>query len=295
MKPLFPFFAGLVCAAALSAIPARAAEPQPVRYSYLSGAGEGWSYAASGERPRWEGFEDFAEFYGGETFYECFLRGKFAGGLALAFPVLDDPSRPVDLSQERTFLGNLVKEEARDMNVYPFLEYTVCPFFRVMLSYYRIAVSTYNQNTDRIGDGTASLKGPWFAAKALWPLWDGRILPYATCGLAVLEGDYVEAAWWHYGYSSPADYAAHGSRRVPKSDHCRVMEVENATALVWGFGVACRPFAHWEADFAVTFLDANADADFHYDYPASGKVESVRSGYFAFDNHQFCLAAKYVF
>ena len=111
----------------------------------------------------------------------------------------------------------------------------------------------------------------------------------------MLDGNYDEAAWWHYGYSSPEEWEARGSRRSLKGDHYRVMEVEDATAFVWGAGVAWRPLEHWEADFSVTFLDANADADFYYDYPASGKIEEVRHGYFAFDNHQFCLAAKYVF
>ena len=296
MKKILPFLLAVFSAFPFSALSAPAASSRaPVRYSYLSGAGEGWSYAAKGERPRWEGFGDFAAFYGGNSFYECVLRGKFSGGLALAFPVLDDPARPEDPTQEHTFLGNLVKEKERRMNVYPFVEYTVCPFLRLALSYYRIAVSTYNQNNDRVGDGTASLKGLWFSAKCQWPLFDGRLLPYATLGVAVLDGNYAEAAWWHYGYSSPDDYRSHGSRRVLKNDHYRVMEVEDATAFVWGAGIAWRPFEHWEADFSVTFLDANADADFYYDYPASGKIEEVRHGYFAFDNHQFCIAAKYIF
>jgi len=261
----------------------------PVRYSYAVGAGEGWSYAARGERPLWEGFGDFAAFYEGDSFYERFLRGKLAAGLVLSFPVLDDKRR------EDAYLGNLVDEKEEGVGFFPEAEYTVCPFFRLMLSYYKIAFSAYNRNNGHASDGTASLEGPWVSAKAQWPVWDGRILPYASFGLAFLQGGFDAEAWWHYGYSSPAAFREQGSRKVLRGDHYREMEVDDATAFVWGVGVACRPFEHWELDLFANFMDAEADADFFLHYPADGSRRLMRHGSFAFDNHQFGIAAKYIF
>lgn len=223
-------------------------------------------------------------------FYDNWIKGKLSVGLSLSTLDLSHGKRPANTDED--FLGNineLTKESSTQ--VFPTLNYRVCDYFTLGVSYVKIEARTKNFNNLE-SDGNATLKGPVFTAEAAYPLWRELVIPHAGVGVATMSGDFKEDSWWHAGYSSPEDYESVGRDNNRYRRH-RYIDVDDDSCAFFAIGVSCRPAEHLLLDVSYRKLSLMPDCVFGYE--SKGRKSVMRTGDFDMSCDVFLFSVSYLF
>lgn len=196
------------------------------------------------------------------------------------------------------FLGNLdtLKEKSTD-GIGIALQYDVSDYFAVMFANdSHLELAAWNIGSEST-DGTLKLDGTTLMAIGQYPFVFPEqqldVIPYAGLGLTKVSAGWSHAAWWHYGWPTPAEYAAAGS---PRRHHgrSRWMCVDDPSpALTLMLGVGARYRAHVEFDIFYRIVDVDdVDATFRYD-STSGNV--CKTGSFPAKFSSLGASISYIF
>ena len=227
---------------------------------------------------------------GFRRFLRHWIKGKLSVGLSLSTLDLSHGKRPANTDED--FLGNineLTKESSTQ--VFPTLNYLVCDYFTLGVSYVKIEARTKNFNNLE-SDGNATLKGPVFTAEAAYPLWKELVIPHAGVGVATMSGDFKEDSWWHAGYSSPEDYESVGRDNNRYRRH-RYIDVDDDSCAFFAIGVSCRPAEHLLLDVSYRKLSLMPDCVFGYE--SKGRKSVMRTGDFDMSCDVVLFSVSYLF
>ncbi len=245
--------------------------------------------------PAWGLSKESSFFRAGDgSFYDTWLRGRLSIGLKYSSATLTKADRPADPTNTKTFIGNVNQLEEENPYYAPVVEYALCDYVRLEVSYYKVSARTRNFNHNQTSDGIVTMSGPYLGLKLQVPLWERRIFPYFSIGEALLHGDFDEDDWWYYGWSMPEDWETAGKPTGMRGGHTREIHVEDCNTFIWGFGLAVRPIPNLELEAFYTSGDPSADNEFGYGY-ANKPFDKHKDGDFTLDNHMWGFCAKFVF
>ena len=236
----------------------------------------------------------------GDSFYDAWIRDRLTIGLSLVYSQLTDNKREPDREGGKTFVGYLnLMEDENEFRVLPEVTYWAADYVRVKLAFEKVMARVYNYDASNphgphsSTDGIVKIGGPVLMLEAIYPLCDDTVFPHVGVGAFFGFASLHEDRWWHHGYSSAADHAAHGNTDKTKNGYYREIHVDDAVGLVVSAGVAWRPIDRLQLDLEVRQTWIEPDCEFGYAY--SNRWEKHRDGDFTFDNFAVALTASYVF
>jgi hypothetical protein len=159
-------------------------------------------------------------------------------------------------------------------------------------------LSVWN-NSGLSSDGTLKLKG--YTVQAIgqypWVISEEKVslTPYLGLGLTDVSASWSHAAWWHYGWSSPADYEQYGNGSTKaRNGYSRWMLPEDpSAAFTYTLGLVVQVYSHLDIDFFYRVVDLDdIDTNFRVRSP-SGPLR-IR-GAFPAKFSAYGVALKYVF
>ena len=131
-----------------------------------------------------------------------------------------------------------------------------------------------------------------------WPEPDWIIRPYVGVGVEYVDASFEHANWWHYGWSSPEDYArnGHGSTK-PHHGVTRTMVVKKpGCAPTLSGGVTIGVSRHVQLDAYVRWTDFDdAETVFRRRDPIHSHEYTMRTGAFPAEHIVYGIALKAVF
>ncbi len=228
----------------------------------------------------------------GGGFYEEWIEGRLSIGLTFSNYRLDDDQRIA--KRGSAYIGYVNKlDEDRPNRVLPLVEYKICDYLSIGLSYIQIEASTLNYN-NHLSDGSVAMEGPSLAVDLTYPLLGGKLRPHVGAGLAYLAGDFKEDTWWGLGYSSPGSWEYLGSpTKKRRGKYYRYIDVDDEIAPFFTLGLSYNPLDHLKLDASYRWLHVDPDCQFGYNY--SGKKDKHQDGDFDLSGGFFLLSASYVF
>ena len=236
-----------------------------------------------------------------ESFYGSYIKGRLHIGASFTSSTAKETSAPAGT----TYLGNLDDLREEDMNGIGFnIQYDLCDYVAIAFANdMHVEHAVWNKPTPEhpyeSTDGNLILDGMLYQVILQCPFrfFDGDLAftPYVGFGITDIKAKWDYAPWWHYGWSSPADYEYYGGgSKVPRKGNSRWMILEEpSTAFTFSAGVSVQILAHLELDFFYRKVSVDdIDATFHRRKP-SGPIERV--GYFPAEFSTLSLAVRYVF
>lgn len=196
------------------------------------------------------------------------------------------------------FLGYLdtLKEESSD-GIGLALQYDISDYFGILFANdAHLELSAWN-NGNESTDGTLELDGMTLMGLGQYPFVFPEqrldITPYAGLGITMIDASWSHEAWWHYGWPSPAEYAANGSPRR-RHGRSRWMCVDDPSpALTLTLGVAARYYTHFEFNVFYRYVNVeDIDATFRYD-STSGRI--CKTGSFPAKFSSLGASISYIF
>lgn len=234
------------------------------------------------------------------SFYDVWIRGRFAIGLSAVYSKLTDNKREPDRESGKTFVGYLNLMEDQDkLQFLPEITYRVSDFIRLNLAFEKIRARVYNYDmTNPRGhhsstDGLAKIGGPVLMAELFYPMCGNSLFPHVGIGAFFGFASLHEDSWWHRGYSTPEEFRACGSPMRTKSGYHREIHVDDGVGFAASAGLCWLPIDHFQLDLAVRQTWIDNDCEFGYTYPS--RWDKHRDGEFCFDNLAVSLTASYLF
>lgn len=225
-------------------------------------------------------------------FVNMYIRNRLSLGLTFSYFKLTEGDRPADRSHD--FLGNINQlNDVDNFLVLPTIDYVVCDYVSVGLTYMKISAETMNFNNN-LGDGTAVMEGPALTVDFTYPLYDGTLKPHLGLGLAILKGDFHEDSWWHLGYSSPDAWKYYGHSKHTRSGYFRYIDVDDAVEPFFSVGLTYLPHERVKLDASFRMIDLDPSCEFGYDYGRRGKSKHA-TGDFDMSGYFLLFSASYVF
>ncbi len=251
------------------------------------------AYAYSGREERIE-FEE-------KSFYETFIKGKVHVGVSFTTSTAKETKAP----DGTCYLGNLDELREDEMTGIGFnIQYDLCDYIALSFANdMHVEHAVWNRPTEAHAaestDGNLILEGMLYQVILQCPFrfsdnaW--ALTPYVGVGITDIKAKWDHAAWWHYGWSSPADYEAYGrGSTAPRKGNSRWMVLEEpSSAFTFTAGLSVQILAHLDLDFFYRMVSVDdIDAKFHRRKP-TGPVE--REGYFPAEFSTIGFGLRYVF
>jgi len=200
------------------------------------------------------------------SFYDDWIAKRLSIGLALTYGWVRDGHVSYDSTQKHNFIGNINDMDERDgVAVGLVARYAFLPWLAVEAANdFRCDLDAQNMDGASC-DGTLKLRSWRLQAILLWPDETWAVRPWAGIGIEDVSASFSHAPWWHYGWSSPEDYARYGQgSKKPHNGAMRTMSVEDpGIAPVLSLGVTAElhrnvrldVFGRWTGcdDVSVTF------------------------------------------
>ena len=216
-----------------------------------------------------------------DSFYNSYVKGRLRIGVSFTSSSMDK----TDAGAGNYFLGNLNKLKEEDtggvgLNIrYDFCDYVGVLFANDM----HTEVSAWNHGGEST-DGTLEIDGMLLQLTVQYPIRFGdlgfSITPYVGVGYTDISTKWSYAPWWHYGWSSPADYKKYGNgSKTPRNGYSRWMVPEApSNAFTFTVGVSFEMLEHLDVDlFYRNVAVDDVNAKFHV-YNENGTV--MREGAF---------------
>lgn len=231
--------------------------------------------------------------------WEKYISERLEVGISLANASMDKTHVPYDRSQHHNFLGNINNlDEDETLGIGIVVRYSFIDYLAVEASNdIHARLRTENMDGDTC-DGAIELDGWRVQLIAKYPFdFDTFIVePYLGLGLAFLSCSYSHENWWHYGWSSPEDYArnGHGSTS-PHNGATRNMDLSDPdTTPVITIGSSFVVSDHVVLD--VFWRDIDADpvkVDFYRE--ENGRHVPMRKGEFPIAHSALGCSVRYLF
>ena len=235
----------------------------------------------------------------GPSFFEQWIEWRLSLGVSLT--VADVLHRRVayDPAQEHNFLGNINDMEEDYRAAFGLVaRYEITPSIAVEAANdFRAKLEAGNNNGESF-DGALKLSG-WRAQVLLfWPEPDWIVRPYVGIGVAHVDAAFDHAAWWHYGWPSPGDYARYGKGSTkPHNGVTRTMYTNDpGFAPTLSAGATVGLSRHLQLDAFVRWTDSDdVDTVFRRRDKTHASEYTMRTGSFPSEHIVYGIALKGVF
>ena len=260
-------------------------------------AGAGHAYPASYSSSASHAHVDYEE----ESFYDSFIKGRLHIGASVTSSSAKTKTAPAGTY----YLGNLnnLKEEEMTglgFNIqYDFCDYIALSFANDMHVEHAVWNKPTVEHPYESTDGNLILDGMLFQVILQCPFrfhdnsW--ALTPYVGFGITDISAKWDYAPWWHYGWSSPADYEHYGNGSTsPRKGNSRWMILEEpSSAFTLTVGLSVQILAHLDLDIFFRNISVDdIDAKFHRRKP-TGPIE--REGHFPAEFSTIGFGLRYVF
>ena len=236
-----------------------------------------------------------------KSFYETFIKGKVHVGAS----VTKSKAKEITAPAGTTYLGNLDDLREEDMSGIGFnIQYDLCDYVALAFANdMHVEHAVWNKPTEahpyESTDGNLILDGMLYQVILQCPFrfYDNAwaLTPYVGVGITDIKAKWEYAAWWHYGWSSPADYAYYGNgSTASRKGNSRWMVLEEpSSAFTFTAGLSLQILAHLDLDFFYRIVSVDdIEAKFHRRKP-TGPVE--REGSFPAEFSTIGFGLRYVF
>ena len=240
---------------------------------------------------------DFEE----ESFYDSYIKGRLHIGASFTKSTAKETTAPAGT----TYLGNLDDLREEDMTGIGFnIQYDLCDYIALSFANdMHVEHAVWNKPTIahpyESTDGNLILDGMLYQVILQYPFrfYDNSwaLTPYVGFGITEISAKWEYADWWHYGWSSPADYAYYGNgSTAAHKGYTRWMVLEEpSSAFTFTAGLSLQILAHLDLDFFYRQISVDdIDAKFHRRKP-TGPIE--REGHFPAEFSTLGLALRLVF
>lgn len=173
------------------------------------------------------------------------------------------------------FLGSIDKLHVEQENMLtPIIRLKWNEYFGLQIGYTSFAART-TTFWDGHTDGNFKLSGPTFEVYARARPMSG-FAPYASVGVAVLNGNFQHDELWHNGFSprNPEAYRGWvnaGRPAWPNGGYRRNIDLSNTTALLISGGCVYHISENWMIDLSVQYMSVDVDADFYLSWYDSNR------------------------
>ena len=236
-----------------------------------------------------------------KSFYESFFKGKLHIGASFTKSTAKETTAPAGT----TYLGNLDDLREEEMSGIGFnIQYDLCDYVALAFANdMHVEHAVWNKPTEshpvESTDGNLILDGMLYQVILQCPFrfYDNTwaLTPYVGVGITDIKAKWDHAAWWHYGWSSPADYAYYGNgSTASRKGNSRWMVLEEpSSAFTFTAGLSLQILAHLDLDFFYRTVSVDdIEAKFHRRKP-TGPVE--REGSFPAEFSTIGFGLRYVF
>ncbi len=236
-----------------------------------------------------------------KSFYETFIKGKVHVGASFTKSKAKEITAPAGT----TYLGNLDDLREEDLSGIGFnIQYDLCDYVALAFANdMHVEHAVWNKPTEahpyESTDGNLILDGMLYQVILQCPFrfYDNAwaLTPYVGVGITDIKAKWEYANWWHYGWSSPADYAYYGNgSTASRKGNSRWMVLEEpSSAFTFTAGLSLQILAHLDLDFFYRMVSVDdIEAKFHRRKP-TGPVE--REGSFPAEFSTIGFGLRYVF
>ena len=236
-----------------------------------------------------------------DSFYTAYIKGRLHVGVSFTSSAAKETKAP----SGTCYLGNLNQMKEEETSGIGFnIQYDLCDYVALAFANdAHLELSAWNQPTAEhpytSTDGALEIDGMLFQVILQYPFrFDDNnwaLTPYVGLGVTEVSTKWSHAPWWHYGWSSPADYAQYGNgSKTPRKGNSRWMVPDDpSSAFTLTVGLSFQMMEHLDVDvFYRTVSVDDVDAKFHRNRP-TGHVE--REGCFPAEFSTLGLALRYVF
>ena len=231
------------------------------------------------------------------SFYERFVANRLAMGISVAQTDMKKTHVPYDPAQRSNFLGNLNSlDETSTVGWGIVVRYDFCPYVAIECANdLHVEMDTLNRDGDSC-DGALEMNGYRAQLLLRYPFEDIPVAPYVGLGLLFAETKYNYRNWWHYGWSSPADYETYGNgSRSPRNGASRWMDLDDPSpAPLLTVGLTVCLHRHCDLDLFYRYADVDpVSVDFYR--KESGRRYPMRTGEFPLEHGSFGASLSFVF
>ncbi len=233
------------------------------------------------------------------SFYEQWVEWRLSLGITLTSSDVRHRHVTYDATAEHNFLGNINDMHPKDNLVAGLVaRYEFTPSLAIEAANdFRADLEARNKDGESC-DGVLKLRGWRTQLLLFWPEPDWIIRPYVGVGVEYVDASFEHANWWHYGWSSPEDYArnGHGSTK-PHNGVTRTMVVKKpGCAPTLSGGVTIGVSRHVQLDAYVRWTDFDdAETVFRRRDPIHSHEYTMRTGAFPAEHFVYGIALKAVF
>ena len=233
----------------------------------------------------------------GNSFYDRFIADRISVGAVYSVTSMKKTHVPYDPTQEKNFLGNINNLDESDMDgIGVVVRLKLCPYFALQFENdLHFELGMWNiDNQSRDADFVA--KGLTYEALLMLPIDSIRCTPYIGLGVTDLSCSIDYNNWWHWGWSSPADYETYGHGSTdPRNSTSRWMMVEDpSSAFTLSAGVTIKLWRYAELDFFYRTVQAD-DVPIAFKRGVRNARGTVRTGYIPVECSSFGGALRVVF
>ena len=232
-----------------------------------------------------------------DSFYDRFIAERLSVGAAYSVTSMKKNRVPYDPAQEHNFLGNINNLDESDMGgIGVVARYEICPYLAVQFSNEtHFELGMWNKDHES-RDADFVAKGNTYEALLMYPIDSIYCTPYIGLGITDLSCSIDYNDWWHWGWGSPADYAAYGHGSTePRNGNTRWMFLADpSSAFTFSAGVTVRLWRHAHLDLFYRMIDAD-DIPITFRRREGRVLRVIRSGYIPLECSSFGGALRVVF
>lgn len=253
------------------------------------------AYAAPATRPAQRPHREAAPVEE-HSFLDEWISGRLSIGLSFAKATVRHRHVTYDPAGERNFLGNINDmQEHGDTAAGLVIRYNIAPWLAIEgANDFRADLDACNMDGDTC-DGTLKLRS-WRAQAILtWPDETWIVRPWAGIGFEDVSASFDHSPWWHYGWSSPADYSRYGGDTTPRNGVTRTMHVEDpGISPILSCGITAGIWENLHLDIFARWTDCD-DVSAKFVRSTSRDGKPLRTGAFPAEHVAFGAALRYEF
>lgn len=234
-----------------------------------------------------------------EWVYRKGIENKLSLGIRYNTVSMKDTVREEDETRTLTYLGYLYKLEETETDKIGFvIRYAPIPYLAFEAAN-DIEFTLRTVNIGETSDGSIHAKGWTYSLYLMYPFEIDEyfiLKPYVGIGIVDLSANYEYANWWHYGWSSPENYAEYGNGSTEPRNKISRYFVFNGpkTGMVYTAGLSVQLLRYMELDVFVRKVDIDdLETDFYKSF-GSTKVFQ-RSGAFPLEHTSVGASLRVVF
>ena len=232
-----------------------------------------------------------------DSLYDLLIAKRLSVGASYSRASMKTTHVPYDPSKEANFLGNINRLEESDMNgIGVVVRYELFPYIGFQFSNdLHAELGMWNKENES-RDADFVLDGYTYELLLMVPIDAIRLTPYIGLGYTDLSCSIEYNNWWHYGWSSPADYDTYGSgSHAPRNDVTRwILVDEPSAAFTFSAGVGVKLFRYAQLDLFYRTIAAD-DAKIEFRRGIRGTTAHMLDGYVPLKCSTFGGALRVVF